>query len=663
MIRSNKGSPDSPCSRCGAVCTAVFASLLVACAIRAGAADVVEVRQGDAVYRIPEQRWKALLEALEERAAAPHPGPQVQPAPPAAGAPPAPASPPSALSRTSLALIAIVVCLVLGGAALAVRQWVLEPRRRRAPLLKALALIRENREADWAAAEALLRESLTAGLAPNDIANARFALAYVRARMGRYLDAQAILADLAASGDDSRETLYLQMWTASQRGAHDDAEQIFNEHSASLEGFLQSRLIAAIACLNRAQRHWEKKDTSQAVQLFRRLRELNELTDQIPTHVEGHRLLLGVQELSQKNYRAASEHFQSAAEAAADDWTRFKGQVGGLLCDWLAKEDSRGELDARLEELVAGFLDARGAESPELAQASCAQCSRQQVVRASDRGRQVVCRDCARSFEVGELTPLPTPADAEAPPPAPLMNDDDLLLRDALVWNMMSLLYAWASQPERTPLPSEELARMEERGARVRGIDSQSAHARLIEGLVRYYFGFHDDQLRKQGVDLIQQATEHGASLTQVNNLLEGEKEREKRRAQSRPRMQQKTRQYFSDTGVPDDVRTDVYDQVRTYVKPDNRDFRDVEIPPFDAANAPTVADLGLRVESMESEVVEFLRDNPQIAGEVQEEINTSKKGLAEISQQLQLETRKFQEREGVIRRILAQQAFQEEVP
>ena len=81
-------------------------------------------------------------------------------------------------------------------------------------------------------------------------------------------------------------------------------------HASDLDNFLQSQLMAAIACLKTAQRHLDKKETTQALRLFQQIRTLGELVNEIPIDVEGHELLLGVQELSQQQYNEAREHFQ-----------------------------------------------------------------------------------------------------------------------------------------------------------------------------------------------------------------------------------------------------------------------------------------------------------------------------------------------------------------
>ncbi len=100
--------------------------------------------------------------------------------------------------------------------------FVIGPRRRRRPFLEAVRLINQDDGAEFPRAESLLNDAITAGLSRGDVAEARFALAYVRARMERFTEGASVLGDLERTAHLDAEGAYLSMWIHSRLGDYED---------------------------------------------------------------------------------------------------------------------------------------------------------------------------------------------------------------------------------------------------------------------------------------------------------------------------------------------------------------------------------------------------------------------------------------------------------
>src|SRR5260370_561068 len=117
-------------------------------------------------------------------AATPRPPPWCRPARPWAPGPPSgsngtgtpPPDPPRPAGSTACVLgLAGLLCYL-----------VVQPRRRRRPLIEALAILESDRKAEFERAEDLLRRVLESAVRRRDLAEARFARTYALARLGRY---------------------------------------------------------------------------------------------------------------------------------------------------------------------------------------------------------------------------------------------------------------------------------------------------------------------------------------------------------------------------------------------------------------------------------------------------------------------------------------------
>ncbi|MFC1596917.1 hypothetical protein ACFL5Q_03120, partial [Planctomycetota bacterium] len=378
--------------------------------------------------------------------------------------------------------------------------------------------------------------------------------------------------------------------------------------------------------------------------------------------------VLGVQELFQKNFEDAKKHFHSAAESrSGNDATRLKGELGALLCQWLADSQNRGALDGPLSELAKRFQALIADQSDELATCDCPQCNEPHTVRANDNGRRVVCPRCTRFFTVEKAAPLERTdsetADDEDQPP-PLLNEDDVLVRDVLIWHMVSLLYVWMTQPENQALTDEEVDALRHRAKLVRDIDEQSGHAALIEGLILYYFGFDDEEQRKAGFDLITQSIEKGGvNLPEVHSLADGERRREERRAQAAKQLIRYIRSYLTNSQVSVEVRKKVHSALQAYARRFEKEVGAVEIVEFDIDNAPTARDMGTRLEGLDARVAAFLRDNPEVTDEDRQKINEKKEEMDEAGNDLRDGARRFEETEGDVLSVVGQMLLKEEEP
>ncbi len=591
----------------------------------------------------------------------------------------------------------VIGFLVLILAVVAFRHYVLEPRRRRKPLLEAIKIVSLNNQDRFEEAERLLSQALTSGLSTSDIAEARFALAYIRAQLGHYSAAETSLAELKEVQELTPEAAYLEMWTATRQSDFERVESLFLEspQRAELEDLLQTRLMVSIAYVKRARRHWDKKQVASAAQYFQRIRELGELTEFIPVHIEDHQLLLGIQELSEENFQDAQENFRNAAESSSgSQLTQLMGKLGLVLCDWVRESETRAELDGPLGELAESFLEFIDSRDDELAKSECPQCRKTHVVRADDHERRVVCPRCTQFFVVEKISPWNADTETEATQgeqdqsddgddgsdsngddstsdekveqsskqPAPLMNEDDLLVRDVLIWRMVSLLSCWMTLPEKEPLAESELEQLRLRAADVYKIDEHSGHAALIEGLISYYFSFDSDEQRKAGADLIAKAVSDGnVNLTEVHSLLDGETRRAERRAQAAKQLIDYIGRYLSDPQVPKDVRRRVQKSLRSYADRFEQEFDTAEMEDSRFDNAPTARDMGARLEGIDSRLAQFLKNSPELSDSERESIRDKKKAMDDAGNALREGARQFEESEGDVVSVVGQILLNEE--
>jgi tetratricopeptide (TPR) repeat protein len=541
-------------------------------------------------------------------------------------------------------LIAGVVALVLLGGVLLFFLVIL-PRRRRRPLLQALSIIDKDERPRFPEAEKLLGTALIAGLRKRDIAETRFALAYVRARLGRYAEASAVLSDLLASGHRDRETMYLHLWLEARQKNHEQVERIFDEHEALLGDLLDTRHLVGIAFLVKAQLLWSRHQASGALEYYERLRGLDVLHEHIPSHLAEQQVMFGMVALFEKKEEEAHKHFEGAIKAAREEGrSTVPGELGLLLCQW--RKDEHPDLDAPLGQVLEAL------EKRERVGLTCPHCQAPLEVEREYLGLTITCTGCRKPLEVEaeKIQPLtPAPAAAAASPEGeggdaehPKLSDDDLLRRNTILWHALALLITWFRLPPRSPLPAAGKAELFQRLDKVSAVDPAMGDPYLVKGLIGYYFP-ENDQEREEAVKNLEEAIRLEVSVPEVLNLLA----REQRLAQ----MQQDAlriylgmvRNYLADQGVPEHYRARLKERLERFSR--FRELGEIDLVQGDFLDKPSVEDVMARAGMMKRRIQTIVR--PRLARTAEEkaveQLDTLLTNLDQATQTLRSDYRQLE--------------------
>lgn len=481
----------------------------------------------------------------------------------------------------------LAIGLGLGLGVLGVYKFVVEPRRKRRPLLAALELLARDEADLYPEAERLLTDVLTVGLGRRDVVTARFHLAYVRSQLGRYPEAAAILSDVPPSARD-REIVYLDLWLQHRLKAHERVEAIYRDSAAVVGDLYDTKLIVGIAYLHRARMFWSAKQISAAVDYFNKLRALNvpALADEIPEHIDDHQIVLGVAAVFEGDFTGAAKHFRGAvASAAAAGKSTTAARLGELLCEWRSQDspaidDPLGVVAADLEAPAGGAIG----------KVNCAQkaCGHEFVVSVLSAGKRATCTTCGRGFRLPPtVTPIPPDQPTDVPPDR-LLSDDELLARNVFLWHAVSHLIGWRGLEPQGGLSDAQAEVLWERLAKVRATDPGMADPDLIEGLIRYYFA-PDDDARRKAVALLERAAEAGMNVPAVRELLDRETRLAEHQADSLLRFFGHVQNYVGDGKVRLEFRQDLWSRL-------NRSSRFSEVPEPDGSpegeSAPSLEEL-----------------------------------------------------------------------
>ncbi|MGI5229844.1 hypothetical protein [Actinoallomurus sp. CA-142502] len=349
-----------------------------------------------------------------------------------------------------LLIVVLVVLLAAGGTYF----FGVVPRRWRIPLDESRELLDSADRADLERADRLIAQAVNAGPRGWALEDARFAQAYVRARLGdfdpdQYAAAAAALADLVAASGHDEATAFLDLWLRSKMGQHSRVCDLFESERALLDWSPQARLIASISFLKQAVASWRRREPQGALHYFRQVRELDCLTAEIPEHVDDMELVEGVQALFDDRMSDARGCFTNAHEHAVQEGkSAARATLGLLVCDW--REGERANADGGL-----------GAVLEELAQ-----------------------------------TPDPDP-------------EEQRLRVNAALFHVVTLLHEWQRPELAGVAPGRaDFARLDERIDRVVRAEPDHGDALLIAGLCRYYFAVRDPAMREQGVALLERGLE-----------------------------------------------------------------------------------------------------------------------------------------------------------
>ena len=349
-----------------------------------------------------------------------------------------------------LLIAVLVLSLVVGGT------YFLEvvPRRWRIPLDESRALLYRADRADLERADRLIALAMNAGPRGWALEEARFAQAYIRARLGdfdpdQYAAAAAALADLVTASGYDEATAFLDLWLRSKLGQHARVCDLFEAEQALLARSPQARMIASISFLKQAVASWRRREPQGALHYFRWVRDLDCLTAEIPEHVDDLELIEGIQALFDDRMADARRCFVSARKHAVQEGKPVaQATLGLVVCDWREGERAHadGGVGAVLDELA---LD-----------------------------------------------------------PGPGSEEQQLQVNGAL-FHVVTLLHEWL-RPELAGVAPDQadFARLDQRIERVVHADPDHGDALLIAGLCRYYFAVRDPALRELGVTLLERGLE-----------------------------------------------------------------------------------------------------------------------------------------------------------
>jgi rhodanese-related sulfurtransferase len=425
--------------------------------------------------------------------------------------------------------------------------WV--PRKKRRALGDAFALLATEESEDLERAEELLSRALTAGLKSAELCIARFALAYVRARLERFAEAAALLREIP---DERREPedLYLELWLEAKQENHAEVVRLYDEHAEALGGLLDAKMIAGLALLQEGRSHLARRETELALSFFQRLKKLGVLTDMLPSDMDDHQVLLGIQSLIDKKTEDAEKRFKGAEQVARDQGkSTVHARLGLLLCRWRAADspDIDDELGAALEEMAAAM---------------------------------------------GPRLEAVTSDDDEEPSPPRQLSDEQKLQRDALLWFVVSRLFLWLRLPELQGLPDEERLEIEGRLARAGALDPEMGDVHLLAGLLEYYFA-KDDQERRAALERLGKALETDVNLPEVRYLVERERKLAEAAANSLESYLKLVRDYLADDGVPIELRRQLKERLERFQR--FREFEEADLQVGEGDYVPTVQDFQTR--------------------------------------------------------------------
>jgi tetratricopeptide (TPR) repeat protein len=490
----------------------------------------------------------------------------------------------------AIALLLILAGLAVALVGLALYFWVYLPYRRRKPLREALEIILRQDTDAYGRAEELLSRALEAGLRRADVAEARFALAYVRAQLGRFAEAAGVLSELVSAARPEPEVVYLYLWLQSKLKDQDKVERVYEQHGEALGDLLDTKLIAGIAYLHRARQAWTEKAVDGALHYFNRLRKLGVLTEEIPKHIDQHQVVLGIMALFDGKLDEARKHFDGAVKSAqGDNQPTVPGRLGLLLCAWRGADvpDVDEELAALIEELPGARAVLAGEPVPESFQVLCPSCGARYKVKRDMVGKKVACRGCKTSFAVE----APAPAALAGSPAAKKaeLEGDALLLRNTLLLHAVSLLYTWLRLPAKAGLPDGPRRTFRERLRRTRKVDPSLGDCHLLEGLIAYYFARNDAE-RTDAVQCLERAAKADVNVPEVLDLLQREQKLADVRRNMLTLFLDLVRKYLTDFAVPEPLRRELRDHLAG--RRGLADLAKVDLKHGEDQTAPSVQDL-----------------------------------------------------------------------
>jgi tetratricopeptide (TPR) repeat protein len=559
--------------------------------------------------------------------------------------------------------VLVLVCLLLVLAGVLAYFFVLEPIRRRRPLQEALKIIESDQRSQFAKAEHLLDQALLAGLRKKDIAQARFALAYLRSLLSKYEEAATVLADLEKSGTQlDCSAAYLMLWVRGRLKQHERVERIYSEYHGHLAGFLQSELIVSTSYLALARMKWARREINGAMHYFDQVRKLAVLVDEIPNYIDDHEVVMGTVSLFEKNTDEALKHFRAAIEAATkQNKPTHGGSLGLVLCEW--REGNLASVDETLGKVLLELTRTHSGNDSTM-RTQCTHCGRYYQIRAAYLHQKFKCKSCRRQFVAKKLEAAEEIVDStsdDQDTQEQLLSEESLLLRNTRLWHCLSLIATWLTRAEKSGLPDDEREKLTHRLNLVTSLDASMGDPYLIGGLINYYLP-RSDEMRQEGRTQIARSVELDVHLPEVLQLLD----RENKLAQ----LSEYSVTYFHRMSHDFAKNPEVAEEIRErFVRTMNRFKRFTMMGPLayvpaDSKVAPTLENLQGRGEILRIRVSNIVRHRLTDAEQdVRSSIQRQLDELNDQSQTLAQNTTAFQETELSLMESTGEFLFHDEEP
>lgn len=511
-------------------------------------------------------------------------------------------SPTSAATPTLAEKLRSLVPILTAGVAILVILiffLIIQPGRKRRTLQQALQILAQDDREHFEDAESLLNKALISGLHARDVSEARFALAYVRARLGHFAEASAVLVDLIASGNCDRETVYLDLWLHARQKEYEKLERTYDEHRELLGDLLQSKYLAGIAFLYQARLLWSRRQVSGALHYFERLQELGVLQDQIPSHIDDHQVMFGIVALFDKDLAEARNHFTGAVEAARRDGTSTTaGELGLLLCSW--SEGEVPDMDAQLGAVLAEI------EQQETVSVSCSHCQHSQPAHRLRLGTQITCVSCQQEFATAPTDAPVSMMDGEASADADQqLGDDELLVRNVMLWHAVSLISSWRRLPPAGGLLPKAKGTLLFRLEKVRALDPEMGDPLLLAGLICYYFAQSEEE-REEALALLEAAIEKEVHVPEVLNLVDRERRLDEVQRDALKRFLSLVGNYMTDRSVPERYRRELKERFSRFKR--FKDPGEIDLEKGEEEAAPSLKDIQTRGIQLQKRVDSILK-------------------------------------------------------
>ena len=472
--------------------------------------------------------------------------------PPAQTAPAPAADVDTALSNERLIMVGLASALVIITGGFLIYFLVLSPRRKRRPMLKALAIIEGDDRPQFEIAEGLLVQALTAGLKKDDISDARFALAYVRARSENFADALSVAEELCSTDKEDPNAQYLRLWLLARMEEDEKIEKIYTEKASLMEDLLDAKLIAGITFLRRARMFWAKHEVEQAIRYFELLQPLKVLKEEIPRQIDESLVIFGIAALFERDWGKAEQNFSKAKTVAEKEGRpTLSAEIGLLLCRW--KQADHPDIDEDLSRIVE------------------------------------------------QLTTELEPAAVSIPPEG----DEKWLCRNVLLWHCVSFLFTWLDLPAGSEIDQPRWQELKERLDKVRAKDPDMGDPDLLWGLLRYYFFFEHEDERNRATATLERACGSDINVPEVITLIDREKKLVEAHKQGLTRFLTLVKEWLKSSDVPQALRLELLEKLQA--KQRFQELKDIDLA-ADEDFAPSVADIQFRVNSLSRRVSSIVK-------------------------------------------------------